>query len=128
MENNMKSCTIIVSHYESLSFLKACIRQIRKYKNPKIEQHIIICDQSSQYTFDLILLEYGNNDDVRIVQTKPLYSGYGLDSILRYFIIKSDYIAQIHVDAFPIHKNWLSMPIALIEKSKLAFVGQLQCV
>lgn len=124
----MKSCSIIVSHFESLNFLKACIRQLRKFKNEKINQQIIICDQSGPQTHRLVMDLYDGNEDVIVVWTKPLYSGFGLDWIFRNVPIQSDYIAQIHVDAFPLKNTWLSMPIALIEESKFAFVGQLQCI
>lgn len=124
----MKTCTIIISHYESLAFLKACVRQIRKFKNPQVMQQIIICDQSEAVTHRLVMDLYDGNADVIVVWNKPLYSGFGLDWIFRNIPIQTDYVCQVHVDAFPISDKWLSMPIALIEESKLAFVGQLQCI
>lgn len=118
------NCTIIVSHYESLPFLRACIRQIRKYKHPEIEQHIIIADQSRDETYFKLYNEF-DGDDITVCQTKPLYSGYGIDWVMRNIEIKTDYICQLHVDAFPIHKNWLYLSIKLIEENNFAFVGQL---
>lgn len=124
----MKSASIIISHYEALVFLKTAIRQIRRYKHPDINQQIIICDQSGPETHRLVMDLYYGNEDVIVVWTKSLYSGYGLDWILRNIPIHSDYIVQLHTDSFPIHKNWISMPIALIEESNFSFVGQLQFV
>lgn len=124
----MKSCTIIISHFESLVFLRTCIRQTRRYANENIHQHIIICDQSSDNTYYDVLAEYEGDEDITVVHTSPLYSGYGLDWIFRNVEIKTDYVAQIHVDAFSISDKWLLMPIKLIEECTLDFVGQLQFI
>ena len=119
------SCTIIISHFESLPFLRACIRKIRKYKHPEIEQHIIIAEQSSGATYSQIEDEFGMFDDITIQGMKPLYSGYGIDYVMRYVDIKSEYICQIHSDLIPVHRNWLSACIKLIEERDFKFVGQL---
>ena len=124
----MTTCTIILSHYESFPFLLACVRQIRKYKHPNIDQRIIICEQSSDSTYGGVVREFGGDSDITVVKTASLYSGYGVDYAIRFCGITSDYIAQLHVDAFPIHKNWLYLPIKLIEEDKFAFVGQLHCI
>lgn len=124
----MTSCTIIISHYESENFLRACVRQVRKYANEKVRQKIIISDQSTDATYEQVIKEYGNDEDVRIITSNPLYSGYGIDWIMRYINIDTEYICQIHVDAFPISDKWLLLPITLIEEYNLSFVGQLQCI
>lgn len=124
----MTSCTIIISHFESLPFLHASIRQIRKYAHPAIRQEIFIIDQSSNKTADEIIFLYGDDSDIHIVSSLPLYSGYGIDVVLRNNYINTDYICQIHVDAFPIHNNWLYLPIKLIEENNFSFVGQLQFI
>ena len=122
------SCSIIISHYESHPFLRACIRQIRKYADPEIKVHIFIMEQSSDSTYNGVMNEFWYDPDITITKTASLYSGYGVDYAIRHCNIKSDYICQIHVDAFPIHKNWLCLPIKLIEENNLAFVGQLHCI
>lgn len=123
-----KSCTIIISHYNSLSFLRTCVRQIRRYRNSKVKQHIIISDQSDDENHDIVVSEFGNSGDIKIIRTKGLYSGYGIDYIMRYVKIKTQYICQLHVDAFPIHKNWLYMSLNLMEENDFKFVGVLQFV
>lgn len=124
----MTSCTIIVSHYESLPFLRACVRQILKYAHPEIKQQIIICDQSRNGDIDNQLIEFLDYENVRIVHTQPYYSGYGIDVLMRTANIITEYIAQIHCDALPIHHNWLYLPIKLIEENDFSFVGQLQFI
>lgn len=124
----MTSCTIIISHFESLSFLRAAIRQFRKYEHPEVEQKICICDQSSYSTWEQIGKEYGNSTDMILVHTDSLYSGFGIDYCMRHIDFKTEYIAQYHCDAFPISDKHLYLPIKLIEEYKLSFVGQLHFV
>ena len=117
------SCAIIISHYESLPFLRACVRQIRKYKHPDIIQEIIIADQSGGAIHNQLMSEF-ESPDIAIVWMKPLYSGYGIDYVMRFVEIPTEYICQLHVDAFPIHKNWLYLSIKLMQENNFAFVGQ----
>jgi hypothetical protein len=124
----VKSVTIIISHFESLSFLEACIRQIRKHENNLVHHEILIADQSCDKTHNEIIEKYWGHSDIRVIKMKALYSGYGLDYVLRYADIKTDYICQIHVDVLAIHKNWLLLPIKLIEENGFSFVGQLQFI
>lgn len=124
----MRSCTIIVSHFESINFLRACLRQTLKHTHPEILQKIIVCDQSGDETHALVLEEFGNIEGVQIVRTKPLYSGYGIDFLIQRGYIDTDYIAQLHVDAYSISNQWLYLPIKLIEEYDLAFAGQLQFI
>lgn len=124
----MKSVTIIISHFESLPFLHTCIRQIRKMAHDGVGQKIIVCDQSSDETREAILFNYVNDDDIQLVFTNPLWSGYGIDYCMREADIKTDYVAQIHCDAFPINSNWLNLCIKLIEEDNFTFVGQMQLV
>lgn len=122
------SCTIIVSHFESLNFLRAFIRQTRKQKNDTIEQHIIISDQSCRNIHSQVVDEFGSDEDITVVWSKALYSGFGIDHIMRHVEINTEYIAQMHVDAFGITDTYLKLPIALIEEYNFSFVGQLHFI
>lgn len=125
----MTSCTIIVSHFESLPFLRACIRQIRKYRRDDIYQYIVIADQSSDGVHGEVMKEFGWSNDISVVRTSPFYSGFGIDYLIRKWDrFFSTHICQLHVDAFPVHKNWLYIPIKLIEYHGFSFVGQHQFV
>jgi hypothetical protein len=122
----MTSCTIIISHYESIHFLQACIRQIRKHAHSEIKQRILICDQSSHETRLEVHKLFDGAQDIWIAHMHSLYSGYGIDWAMRHAGIDTDYICQLHVDAFPIHKNWLYLSIKLLGDFK--FVGQHQFI
>lgn len=131
----MTSCTIIISHYRSFQFLRACLRQINRHQHQEIKLNIIVADQSgSEYYSDDIekfrtdISELGNSSEVIFYNMIPLYSGFGIDWLMRYADIKTDYICQLHADAFPINKNWLYLPVKLIEENNFSFVGQHQFV
>jgi len=124
----MKSVTIIVSHFESLNFLHAAIKQIRKHTHPEINYHIIVADQSRDLYHNNLVKQYWGDDDITIVKMQPLYSGFGLDYVLRYVEIETEYVCSLHVDAFPVHKNWLLLLIKLIEENNFSFVGQLHFI
>ncbi len=124
----MRSCTVIISHFESVNFLRACLKQTLKHIHPEIKQKIIVVDQSGDKTHNAIMDEFGNIEGVQIVRTKPLYSGYGVDFLIQRGYIDTEYVAQLHVDAFGISDQWLYLPIKLIEEYNLAFCGQLQFI
>ena len=119
------TCTIIVYHFESLEFLKACIRKIRQCAHKNIWQNIIITEQSSEDCYNKVMTEFGNSPDITVVRMAPLWSGYALDYALRYCDIKTEYVCAIEPDVFPIHKNWLYLCIALLEEYNFKFVGGL---
>lgn len=118
------NCTIIVFHYESLAYLRAVVRQIRKFQRDDIQQRIIIADQSVDTdVIKQVYQEFANKTDVSIVHMSPWGSGYSVDFVLRNIPIYSDYICTIDVDTIPIHRNWLYVPIKLIEEANFTWVG-----
>ncbi len=124
----MTSCSILISHFESPNFLRQCVRQIRRYTIPEIEHKLYIIDQSGPDTYNEIVKEYESCADISIVHTLPLYSGFGIDYVIREMGINTDYICQLHCDAFPISPKYLKLCISLIEEYNLSFIGQLQCI
>lgn len=122
-----KSCTIIISHYESLPFLRTCLRHIEKHRHPDIKHNVVIVDQSCSHTFSNIIEIIGGSDTIAY-NLDPLYSGYGLDWLFRTADIYSDYICQLHADAFPISNQWLKAPITLMEENSFMFSGVLQFI
>ena len=119
------SCTIIIYHYESIEFLKACVRKVREYSHKEIYQHIIITEQSTEDCYNKVVLEFGKSEDITIVRMKPLWAGYAIDYVMRFCNIKTDYVCGIEPDVFPIHKNWLYVCIKLLEEYNFKFVGGL---
>lgn len=123
-----KSVTIIISHYESLPFLRTCLRQIHKYQNDNIGLWVIVADQSSKETHEKVLYEVSKYTNIKAQKIDSLYSGFGIDVITRFGNITTDYICQLHADAFPISDKWLLAPITLMEENNLHFTGVLQFI
>ena len=114
------TCTIIIYDYDSLPFLKGCMRQIEKYKHPDIQQKVLISEQGSKETFNEAVKLFGDNV---VHKLKPLGSGYAIDYFMRGGFVDTDYVCTLDVDALPIHKNWLKVPITLCEEYGFRFAG-----
>lgn len=117
----MTSCTILISITHELIFLKKSIELIRRYKHPYIEQNIIIADQSEEDMSSIIENLYGSDSDITIIKLPRIDVGWSMDVSCK--IAKGEYFCSLDGDAFPIHKNWLYVPIKLIEKYNFSFVG-----
>ena len=90
---------------------------------------VLIMDQSSQEAFDRIRgLCIHRPMSMQWNRIDSLYSGYGIDYAIRNRPIQTDYICQLHADAFPISDQWLRAAIVLMEENKLAFSGVLQFI
>lgn len=118
----MTSCTILISITHELIFLKKSIELIRRYKHPYIEQNIIIADQSEEDMSSIIENLYGSDSDITIIKLPRIDVGWSMDESCK--IAKGEYFCSLDGDAFPIHKNWLYVPIKLIEKYNFSFVGK----
>lgn len=119
----MTDCTIVIFHFESLAYLRACVREIRRYKHPDISQHIIIADQSENVHVISALEECYKTEDITIVPMPKCGSGYAVDYLIRKHNITTEFICTIDVDTIPIHKNWLYVPIQLILQAGFTWVG-----
>lgn len=111
----------MVPHVNTLWYLRTCINQIRKYKHPLIEHKIIIADQSDEPILKQIIDLYGNDPEILILKLPRIDAGYPIDVGLKY--TNTEYFCSLDCDAFPIHHNWLYLPIKLIEKYNYSFVG-----
>lgn len=108
-----------------MEFLKACVRKVRQFKHPEIEQSIIISEQSCPEIYNKVLAEFRDSPDIRIVRMQPLWSGYAVDYLMQFGDIQTEYVCGIEPDVFPINKNWLYLSIKLIEEFNFTFVGGL---
>jgi hypothetical protein len=113
----MTSCTVLIPHVDTPYYLKVCLEQVRKYRHPEVEQKVIVVDQSGNSTCK----DSFESADVCVVQAPRIDAGYPID--LGAKMADTDYFCTLDCDAFPIHRNWLRYPIALIEKYGFSFVG-----
>jgi hypothetical protein len=107
--------TIII--YNSLHFLRACVRQIRKHT--KTPHTLLISEQGSAESFTKAKEMFGDC----VYRLPPLGSGYAVDFFVRGGFVKTEWMCTLDVDAFPIHDNWLHVPVTLCKEFNINFVG-----
>jgi len=117
----MYSCSICIPHVNALPFLISNIESIKKYKHPEIDYEIIIVDQSSDEIYNNIIKKYKDNKIIKIIKCEKIDCGYAIDTGIKY--ATKEYFCNLDCDAIPIHKNWLYVPIKLIDKYNFYFVG-----
>lgn len=123
-----KSIGIIIPHWNSWHFLKACLENIQKYKNPTLKETIYVIDDTSDDGSFEKAKDYFKNDAsiqfhqvVRPSKKDDADVGYLLDFGIG--LVKEQYIAMIDADIMPISTDWLSFPIWLQEKYNCSSVG-----
>lgn len=114
--------TICVPVCFEFEFLKGTIREIQKNKHPEIDYEIIICDQTPSDMSEKIHELYKNEENIKVVKVKRIDAGYPLDIAVR--MATGEYFCSLDVDAFPISNLWLYLPIKLMEKFGLSFIGK----
>jgi hypothetical protein len=117
----MYGCSILIPHVNTMHYLNFCVEQIRKYRHPEIPQEIIIADQSPEAVFKKIQNLYSEDDAIQILRIPQVDAGYPIDMGLKY--AQFDFFCTLDCDAFPIHRNWLYLPVRMIEKYNFSFVG-----
>jgi hypothetical protein len=117
----MYGCSILIGHTNTLYYLKFCIEQIRKYRHPEIPQEIILVDQSPELIFKEVQDLYGNDADIQLLRLAKVDLGFAIDTGVK--AAQFDFFCTLDCDAFPIHRNWLYLPIQLIQKYNFSFIG-----
>ncbi len=120
------TCTVIVFNFNSIGFLRLCIKQIMKMQHPEIDVSVIIADQSNdEQEKKMVHEEFSGYADVTIVHMAALRSGFAVDWVFRNMDIKSEYTCTLDCDAFPLSHTWLYLPITLMQENPFSFVGGL---
>lgn len=117
----MKTCTVLIPHVNAPHYLRACVDSIRHYAHPEVEVRIIIADQSARTLQKSVIQTYGKDPDVRVQCLPQVDAGYPIDVGVR--MAGTEFFCSLDCDAFPISKNWLHVPITLIERHGFSFVG-----
>lgn len=117
----MNSCTILIPHVNTPHLIEGSIRQIKKYTH-NVDYEVIIADQSDSHIHESLVQKYKNDDRIKVLKLNRVDAGYPIDVIAR--SSSKEFLCTLDADAFPIHKNWLYLPIQLIKEFNLSFVGQ----
>jgi hypothetical protein len=118
----MYSVAICIPVVEEINLVSIGLHQITKHSHPEIETHVYVVDQSGGKEIEKICQKYRKRLDVTWVPAKKIDAGYPIDLIAR--IAFEDFLVSLDADAFPINKNWLFMPIKLMEEFSIRMVGK----
>lgn len=123
-----RSVAILVPHWESPFFLRMCLAQIKRRKNPALDEHLyVIDDMSGDGSYEAVRDEFGSESNVHFHQVERAdrsYEpnvGYLLDVGLS--LVREQYVASIDADLFPISEDWLSFPIWALESRGCSSAG-----
>lgn len=103
------------------------LKKIDEFRHPLIEQEIIICDQLSKkhslnFDSNIGTLPIQVQKEIKIMPIPRIDAGYPIN--VGAMNATGQFFCTLDADAFPIHRNWLYLPIKLIEKYGLSFVGK----
>jgi len=113
-------CSVIITHVNQPVMLKTVISQIKRYSHPEVQHDIIVVDQSPQTIFEQIKREH-TVSGTTIVHAPKIDPGYAINVGILH--ATGEFCCTLDCDAFPINKNWLLVPINLIQKNGFAVVG-----
>lgn len=119
----MYTCTVIVTNISDgpLVFLRTCIQQIKLNTHPEVTCKVIIAEQSKPEVYNKVCEIYKGDPMVKVLKCEKVDCGWAYDQALKH--VDTEYTCTLDDDAFPISNKWLYMPIKLIEKYGLSFVG-----
>ena len=115
------SCTIVVPHINTPHLLYGSISQIEKLTD-NVDWEVLVVEQSRDDIHNAILERYKGHPRVKVQRARKIDAGYPIDLAAR--SSTKEFLCSLDTDAFPIHKNWLYLPIQLIKEFNLSFVGQ----
>lgn len=115
------SCTIVIPHVNTPHLVFGSISQIEKLTD-NIDWEVVIVDQSDPAIHEQMVNKYKNHPRVKVMKAQRIDAGYPIDLVAR--SSNKEFLCSLDSDAFPIHPNWLYLPIQLIKEFNLSFVGQ----
>lgn len=115
------SCTILIPHVNTPHLVHGAIAQIEKLTD-NVDWDVMLADQSDPAIHEALVARYKDHPRVQVLRLTKIDAGYPIDVASR--ASTKDFFCSLDADAFPIHKNWLYLPIQLIKEFDLSFVGQ----
>ena len=123
-----KDIGILIPHWESYEFADSCLRGIKKYRNPSLNEHIyLLDDESLDGSFEKLKQKYGKDKTISLIRIRrddretSADVGALLDKGLEH--VKEQFTTMVDADTMPLSRDWLSFPIWLIEKYRLSMAG-----
>jgi len=119
----MTTATVCVPHCDTPWFLKACLESIAAHQHHDLDIDVIVACQTQDHAMHKQV--YGiiaaSPLKVKLLHCRLLGCGHGIDEALRF--ATGEYFCTLDCDAWPIHKNWLWVPVRLIADGHAQWVG-----
>lgn len=123
-----RTAAVLIPHWESLPFLRPCLRSLLAHRNPRVRQTIYVLDDSSgDGSFETAQREFAGEEEIRFLRLdrpnrdREADVGLLLDMGLRE--VGEQYVATIDADVFATSPDWLAFPIWLAERHAASAVG-----
>lgn len=113
---------ICIPHINTPYFLEGCLNQIEKHSD-KYDYQVWVMDQSNPEHKSTVREICQKHICCIMVDIPKVDAGFPLDFALGKILDKFTYFVSLDCDAFPIHDNWLHVPIELINRHNFSFVG-----
>ena len=124
----VKDVGIIIPHWESYSFAKACLEEVLKQKHPQIKQTTYLMDDNSEDgSYEKLKKDFKKESSIKFFKIKRKDHssvpdvGYVLDEGLKH--IDEQFVVMIDADTIPLTEDWIRFPIWLIENNNISSVG-----
>ena len=119
----MIKVTVAIPHADTPWFLRACLESIAAQQHPEIELEVLVADQTRDDKLhkEVCAVVAASAVPTKLVYCRHLGSGSGLDRLLKFST--GEYFCSLDCDAWPIHKNWLWMPVQLVNEGVAQWVG-----
>jgi glycosyltransferase involved in cell wall biosynthesis len=101
--------TVVTVNWNSLPFLRVMLDAVRAMSPP--ETKILVIDNGSN---DGSVAYLRTRNDVRVVRL-PLNVGHGVGLDIALALVRTEYVAVLDIDAFPISHQWLLQSTAALE-------------
>ena len=115
--------TVCIPHADTPWLLATCLDCISGRQHPDIAVDVIVADQTQDVEVHKRVCEVVARSGLkaRLIHCRLLGCGHGIDCALKF--ATGEFFCTLDCDAWPIHKAWLSLPIALIREGVAQWVG-----
>ena len=116
----MITATVCIPHVNTPWYLDGCLKCIAAHQHPELALDLIVIDQSDERYMKQACAA-SMNGRATYLSTTRVDAGYPIDVALK--MAKGEYFCSLDCDAFPMHKNWLWLPIQCIKGGIAEWVG-----
>jgi len=115
------SVTVCVPHVDTPHYAIGCVEAILRQAHPDVSVEVLVVDQSGPAAKAQMHAALDGRPGVRVLDAKRVDAGWPIDVAAR--VAGGEFLCSLDCDAFPIHRNWLALPLRLIREHGADWVG-----